>query len=313
MKYSSIILVVLLSALAFTWAYEIQEADNEADIVEFEARHIQDSHVLFFVKSEEKKDSGFFSGLFSLFSSSDSGESYAEEISNNNPVLKVDLSKEALAHAEKDYDVKEVPYIIAYHKKQEIFRGKPDSNTAGDIEDIINHREEAGVKQTEKPLEADTKKSSSETPVEDTKSSETHNHPKPLTVVPDYGHMSTNDPAESNLIDSRPIEEVDAKAEAIKQQKSESGAKPVIPPPASPIAAVPEDTPFSQEEAEAIVKSTVPDAPKPSETGRPSRRSRKSPFTSKVAASRSAGHTNNQKRQYSHYNRAHAGTSGTSH
>ena len=205
-----ITVLVFLCLMSFSYAYPIDIADDEEDIQDFLIKHQDDTAILYFVNQGERQRNGFWSSVFNLFrSSSQADEANLHEISENNPVVKIDLGKDTLAHAAEDYDVKRVPYVIAYHKGDQILAEEPTAKTADRIEEKLEEIES----NTDEIVHSTTvhpERSPSEQSIWDEKSdTDEHHHPKPLQVTPDFGHIAANEPSESDLIKSQPIQELD--------------------------------------------------------------------------------------------------------
>lgn len=164
-------------------AYPIEFADDEADIKTFNDRHNKDTAVLFFVNLESQEQSGFWASIFNLFgSSAESDEALMEKIGQKDPVLKIDIGKEKLAHSAKDFSVDSVPFIVAFYNGEEVLRETPNSGIASKLDGIIRGKEQD--------------KQAKATPTDD---ADGHNHPKPVIVESDYGHLNLNDPKYKGL------------------------------------------------------------------------------------------------------------------
>jgi hypothetical protein len=209
--------ILLLAAIvAIAVAYPIHTAESEADIKAFRARHIQDTSVLYFVNLSAEKQTGFWSSLFSLFgSTSESDETYLPDIAESSPVLKIDVGQEALENSTDAYGVDSVPYVIAFHHDEEILRGTPSSSTGDDIDQAVRDKEASSLHATNPVWTTHPERNGTDTVPNDLKAEDdVHHHPAPLTVIPDFGHMSANDPAESSLVTARPIQDLDARTGA---------------------------------------------------------------------------------------------------
>jgi hypothetical protein len=206
----------LLFIVTFTHAYPSEAADDESDIKDFNERHMHDTSILFFVNQESQEQSGFWASIFNLFgSSSESDESFLDEIADNNPLIKIDIGKEALGHSAEDYSVETVPMIIAFHHGEEILRERPTAETADKIDDIVRDNETKNLKEVDHASTVHPKRDPSETDIWDNKTdTDEHHHPKPLIVTPDFGHLLSNDPAESPLITATPIKSLDLESGA---------------------------------------------------------------------------------------------------
>jgi hypothetical protein len=209
-------ILLLAAILAIAVAYPIHTAETEGDIKAFRARHIQDTSVLYFVNLSAEKQTGFWSSLFSLFgSTSESDETYLPDIAESSPVLKIDVGQEALENSTNSYGVDSVPFVIAFHHGEEILRGTPSSSTGDNIDKAVREKEANNLHATNPVWTTHPERNGTDTVPNDLKTEEdVHHHPAPLTVIPDFGHMSANDPAESSLVTSRPIQELDARTGA---------------------------------------------------------------------------------------------------
>jgi hypothetical protein len=200
----------------------VHVAETEADIKAFNERHVQDTSVIYFVNLSSQQETGFWASLFSIFSTStpESDETHLNDIAENNPVLKVDIGKELMAHSAEDYNVKTVPFIIAFHKGKEILREKPTSTTANRIDAKVAEIEQINLHTINPAITVHPERDASKINIkDDKKENDVHHHPKPLIVFPDSGHTSTNDPAESSIISSTPIMTLDKEdnANGLKQ------------------------------------------------------------------------------------------------
>ena len=197
-------------------------AETEADIKAFNERHVQDTSVIYFVNLSSQQETGFWASLFSIFSTStpESDETHLNDIAENNPVLKVDIGQELMAHSAEDYNVKTVPFIIAFHKGKEILREKPSSSSADRIDDKVAELEQKNLHTINPAMTVHPNRDPSKVSINDEKKeTDVHHHPKPLTVFPDSGHTSENNPSESSLISSTPIMTLDKEdnANGLKQ------------------------------------------------------------------------------------------------
>jgi len=210
---SKIFAIFFLASLAI--AYPVEIALTEADIKGFNDRHTQDTSVLFFVNLASQEESGFWASIFNLFgSSSESDESYLDEIAENNPVMKIDIGKETLAHAAEDYKVDSVPFVVALNKGEQIVREKPNSKTADNIDAIVKDREEKRLKEIDHATTVHPERDASKVDINEEKSdTDVHHHQKPLVIIPDFGHLQLNDLA-PNLINSKPVQTLDTKTGA---------------------------------------------------------------------------------------------------
>lgn len=215
MKY---ILLVIAIILAIAIAYPVNDAEDESDIKTFRGIHLVDTAVLYFYKKSGPKDTGFWASIFSIFSSSSEDDvTYLKDISDNAPVMTVDVGLERLKHSADDYKISSYPYVVVFHRDEEILRETPKSSTADKIEEKVKEKEEKKLKEinvnwTVHPERNGTTATVAETKKDEKKETDEHHHPKPLTIVPDFGHMTaTHDPAESNLIGARPIQQLDEK------------------------------------------------------------------------------------------------------
>lgn len=172
--------------------------------------------MLYFVNLSTKSDTGFWASLFSLFgSSAESDETYLLDIAENNPVLKIDVGQPELVNATKPYNVTSVPYIVAYHKGLELLREAPYSSSADRIDNAVRDKEEKSLNKVNPKFTVHPERAETDAvPNDEKKPDDVHHHPAPLTVIPDFGHMSTNDPAESSLISATPIQDLDKKTRA---------------------------------------------------------------------------------------------------
>lgn len=202
--------------MAVAFAYPVHVAETEKDIKAFNERHIQDTSVLYFVNLSSKTETGFWASLFSLFgSSSESDETYLLDIAENNPVLKIDVGQDELVNATKPYNVTSIPYVVAFHKGLELLREAPYSSTADRIDNAVRDKEEKALNKVNPKFTAHPERNGTDVvPNDEKKPGDVHHHPAPLTVIPDFGHMSTNDPAESSLISATPIQDLDKKTHA---------------------------------------------------------------------------------------------------
>jgi hypothetical protein len=213
MKITLLLLAVMLGV---TLAYPVTIADNEDDIRAFMIKHKNDTSVLFFVNQESQEASGFWATIFNLFgSTTESDESFLTEIAENNPVMKIDIGKTTLAHSTEDYKVESVPLAIAFHHGVEIIRERPTAKTADNIDNKVKEIEEKSLHEINHANTVHPERDPSKTDIWDTKTeNDVHHHPAPLIVIPDFGHLSINDPSESSLIKSRPIQILDDKTGA---------------------------------------------------------------------------------------------------
>ena len=194
----------------------VRYASVPADIKAFRDKHQEDSAFIFFVDLSESQ-SGFLDGLFNLFldSSSEYEIDLEESLSQNNPTMKIDLSKPVLKPAKDEYKVDVVPYLIAYHKGVEIFRGEPDLGTADAVDKIIKERNDKLVAKIDKGQTVHPERNGTDiVPNDDKNATDVHHHPKPLTVVPDYGHISTSDQPALIVASQSPITSLDSKTGA---------------------------------------------------------------------------------------------------
>ncbi|CAI2363808.1 unnamed protein product [Moneuplotes crassus] len=142
---------LVLSALLALSTCEIghsnmEDAANPEDISAFRAMHDNDDHVLFFHNSGDKNDEGFFQSIFGIFGqNSELDEEYQKILSDKYPTLEVDTSKQPLKNVKDDFKIKELPYVIAYHKGKEIWREQPSKDTTGIIENKIKEQDNAKV------------------------------------------------------------------------------------------------------------------------------------------------------------------------
>lgn len=222
MKVRTVLL--LISLLSVVRMYPSEVADDEADIKDFRERHTLDTAVLFFVNQESQEQSGFWASIFNLFgSSSESDESFLVEIAENNPLIKIDVGKDALAHSTEDYGVESVPLVIAFHHDKEILRERPTTDTADKLDDMIRDIEAKSLAEIDHASTVHPERNASSTDIWDNKTdTDEHHHPKPLVITPDFGHLDVNDPSESALITTKPIESLDEQTGAKLIKKSVS-------------------------------------------------------------------------------------------
>lgn len=209
-------ILLLAVVLGLALAYPVHQAETEADITAFRERHIQDTSVLYFVNLSAEKQTGFWASLFSLFgSTSESDETYLPDIAESSPVIKIDVGQDALANTTNAYGVDSVPFVIVYHHGEELMRERPTSSTGDSIDKAVKDKEESSLHAMNPLWTTHPERNGTDTVPNDNKTeTDVHHHPVPLTVIPDFGHMSTNDPAESNLISARPIQDLDSRTGA---------------------------------------------------------------------------------------------------
>lgn len=202
---------LMISMIGVALAYPVTIAEDEDDVRGFLEKHARDTAVLFLVNQESQENSGFWATIFNLFgSASESDESYLNSIAENNPVLKIDVGKKSLEHSSDDYKVESLPLAIAFHHGNEILRERPTSQTAERIDSKIKSIEEKALQEINHASTVHPERDSSQVNIwENNTASDVHHHSVPLIVIPDFGHLTINDPSESSLIKSRPIELLD--------------------------------------------------------------------------------------------------------
>ena len=147
-------------------------------------------------------------------SSSEADVTYLEDIAKNNALLKIDLGQTTLAHSAEDYKVDSVPFVVVLHRGEEILREKPSSTTAEKIEKLVKEKEEANAKEINPTWTVHPERKDGVEKNDEKTDKDVHHHPKPLVIVPDFGHLGVNEPSESPLISSRPIQDLDTKTGA---------------------------------------------------------------------------------------------------
>lgn len=141
---------VIVICLLLTFAMcEIGNTNNEdastpEDVAAFRSIHEGDDAVLFFHDSSDSKSVGFFESIFGLFGGNgDLDEEYQSLLAEKYPTLEIDTKIEALKKTKDNYQVTDLPYIIAYHKGKEIWREMPSKKSPLIIEGLINDQESA--------------------------------------------------------------------------------------------------------------------------------------------------------------------------
>jgi hypothetical protein len=145
MKMKVVIICLLLTFVMC----EIGNTNNEdaatpEDVSAFRAIHEYDDAVLFFHDSSSSKSTGFFESIFGLFGGrSDLDEEYQSLMAEKYPTLEIDTNIEALKKTKDDYEVSELPYIIAYHKGKEIWREMPSKKSPEIVAQLIADQDNA--------------------------------------------------------------------------------------------------------------------------------------------------------------------------
>ncbi|CAI2369809.1 unnamed protein product [Moneuplotes crassus] len=140
MKIKFLVLATLFALAACeigdSW---MEDASVPADVSDFKSKHDGEDYILFFhdISNNNKRDEGFFQSMFNIFGSNNNlDEEYQLILSDKYPTLEIDSGIDSLRNVPDDYGVKELPYIIAYHKNKEIWRAKPSQDTT----DIIANK-----------------------------------------------------------------------------------------------------------------------------------------------------------------------------
>ena len=145
-----LILVLLLVGYSFATIGKTnnEDADTPEDVAAFRAMHHKDDHVLFFHDGAATQETGFFESLFGIFGSSGNlDEEFQKELAKKYPTLEIDKNVGALKLVPDDYMVPKLPYVIAYHKGQEIWRGEPTRDTSDVIARKIKEYDDAHTAQ----------------------------------------------------------------------------------------------------------------------------------------------------------------------
>lgn len=143
-----LILVLLLVGYSFATigSTNNEDADTPEDVAAFRAMHSNNDHVLFFHDGADQQETGFFESLFGIFGNSgNQDEEFQKELAKKYPTLEIDKNKASLKQVPDDYKVSKLPYVIAYHKGREIWRGEPTNDTSGVIARKIKEYDDANT------------------------------------------------------------------------------------------------------------------------------------------------------------------------
>lgn len=147
MKLKFLVLSVIIAFAACEIGTTSREdATAPEDISAFRAIHENEDHVLFFHDSSDTSNEGFFQSIFGIFgSNSELDEEYQLLLSEKYPTLEIDGGIDSLKNVKDDFQVPELPYIIAYHKGKEIWREQPSKDSVDIIENRIIEKDGAQV------------------------------------------------------------------------------------------------------------------------------------------------------------------------